>query len=58
MNLEDEILEISRSFQVVVHTARGGLEGFHVLALKAHYGSAGFQTLWLLCHSKLYYLIF
>jgi hypothetical protein len=24
MNLEDEILEISRSFQVVVHTARGG----------------------------------
>jgi hypothetical protein len=24
MNLEDEILEISRSFQVLVHTTRGG----------------------------------
>ncbi len=39
------ILEISRSFQVLVHTARGGSSGaFHILAPKAHCSSARFTT--------------
>jgi hypothetical protein len=43
INLEDEILEISRSFHVLVHTARGGIVGFHFLVLKAHCWSAGLE---------------
>jgi hypothetical protein len=46
INLEDEILEISRSFHVLVHTARGGIVDFHVLVLKAHWLSEGFWILW------------